>query len=65
MTAVDDDGKEKILHTNERWYMPVEINWLLKTLGFSQIDIFAAHLGDFSREHELTINDFEMLVIAC
>jgi len=64
LTAVDDDGKEKMLHTNERWYMPAEINWLLKTLGFSQIDIFAAHLGDFSREHELTINDFEMLVIA-
>lgn len=64
LTAVDDDGKEKVLHTNERWYMPVEISWLLKTLGFTQIDIFAAHLGDFSREHELTINGFEMLVIA-
>lgn len=64
MTAVDDDGNEKVLHTNERWYMPVEITWLLKTLGFTQIDIYAAHLGDFSREHELTTNDFEMLVIA-
>ena len=64
LTAVDDDGNEKVLQTNERWYMPVEISWLLKTLGFTQIDIYAAHLGDFSREHELTINDFEMLVIA-
>lgn len=64
VTAVDDDGKKKVLHTNERWYMPVEINWLLKTLGFTQIDIYAAHLGDFSRKHELTTNDFEMLVIA-
>ncbi len=64
MTAVDDDGNEKVLQTNERWYMPVEITWLLKRLGFTQIDIFAAHLGDFSREHELTTDDFEMLVIA-
>ncbi|MCW8327625.1 class I SAM-dependent methyltransferase [Photobacterium sp. SDRW27] len=64
VTAVDDNGKEKVLQTNERWYMPVEISWLLKTLGFTQIEIFAAHLGDFSREHALTINDFEMLVIA-
>jgi ubiquinone/menaquinone biosynthesis C-methylase UbiE len=63
MTAVDDDGNEMILQTNERWYMPVEITWLLKTLGFKQIDICGAHLGEFSREHELTVKDFEMLVI--
>lgn len=63
MTAVDDDGNKKTLQTNERWYMPVEITWLLKTLGFKQIDICGAHLGEFSREHELTVKDFEMLVI--
>jgi len=62
--VVDDNGNEKILQTNERWYMPVEITWLLKTLGFKQIDIYGAHLGEFSREHELTVKDFEMLVIA-
>ena len=64
ITMVDDDGNEKTLQTNERWYMPVEITWLLKTLGFKQIDIYGAHLGEFSREHKLTIKDFEMLVIA-
>jgi hypothetical protein len=63
LTAVDDDDNEMILQTNERWYMPVEITWLLKTLGFKQIDIYGAHLGEFSREHELTVKDFEMLVI--
>jgi hypothetical protein len=52
------------LQTNERWYMPVEITWLLKTLGFRQIDISGAHLGAFSRKHELSVKDFEMLVIA-
>ena len=65
LTAVDDDGIEKTLLTNERWYIPSEITWLLKTLGFGSIDIFGAHLGDYSRDHELTVNDFEMLVVAC
>lgn len=64
ITIRDDDGTEKTLQTNERWYMPVEITWLLKTLGFKQIDIHGAHLGDFSRRHELTVKDYEMLVIA-
>lgn len=64
VTAVDDSGHKKILKTNERWYIPSEITWQLKTLGFGQIDIVAARLGEFSRQHSLTINDFEMLVIA-
>ena len=64
ITAVDDNGNEMTLQTNERWYMPVEITWLLKTLGFRQIDICGAHLGEFSRKHELSVKDFEMLVIA-
>ena len=64
ITVVDDDGNEKILQTNERWYMPTEITWMLRTLGFKQIDIYGAHLGEFSREHDLTVKDFEMLVIA-
>ena len=64
ITAVDDNGNEMTLQTNERWYMPVEITWLLKTLGFKQIDICGAHLGEFSRKHELSVKDFEMLVIA-
>jgi SAM-dependent methyltransferase len=64
ITAVDDNGNDMTLQTNERWYMPVEITWLLKTLGFKQIDIYGAHLGAFSRKHELGVKDFEMLVIA-
>ena len=64
MTAVDDNGNEMTLQTNERWYMPIEITWLLKTLGFKQVDICGARLGEFSRKHELSVKDFEMLVIA-
>ncbi len=44
--------------------MPSEITWLLKTLGFTKIEIFGARLGEFSRDHKLTTEDFEMLVIA-
>ncbi len=60
----DDDGKEYKLECNERYYLPCEITWLLKTLGFTKIEIFGAKLGAFSREHTLTTKDFEMLVIA-
>ncbi len=60
----DDDGNKKSFVCNERYYIPPEITWLLKTLGFNKIDIFGARLGQFSREHKLTTEDFEMLVVA-
>jgi len=60
----DDDGKEHKLECNERYYLPCEITWLLKTLGFTKIEIFGAKLGAFSRKDKLSSNDFEMLVIA-
>lgn len=61
---VDDNGNKKILEANERYYVPSEITWLLKTLGYSKIDIYGAKLGAFSREDKLTPDDFEMLVVA-
>jgi len=64
LSFTDDDGKEHEIECNERYYMPSEINWLLKSLGFKKIDIFGAKLGAFSREHKLTTEDFEMLVVA-
>jgi len=60
----DDSGNKKTLECNERYYVPCEITWLLKSLGYTAIDIFGARLGAFSREHKLTTKDFEMLVIA-
>ena len=60
----DDLGNAKELECNERYYVPSEITWLLKTLNFSVIDIFGAKLGAFSRQDLLTTEDFEMLVIA-
>lgn len=60
----DDSGIKKNLESNERYYVPSEITWLLKTLGFSKIDILGAKLGAFSRNDKLTTEDFEMLVIS-
>jgi len=61
---IDDSGNKKSLNCNERFYVPSEINWLLKSLNFKTINIFGAKLGAFSRNDELTTEDFEMLVIA-
>jgi 2-polyprenyl-3-methyl-5-hydroxy-6-metoxy-1,4-benzoquinol methylase len=60
----DDNGNKRILECNERYYVPSEITWLLKSLGYNTIDIFGAKLGAFSKEDTLTTEDFEMLVIA-
>lgn len=65
-TAVfeDDAGDKKELACDERYYIPSELTWLLKTAGFSKVEIFGARLGAFSRSDKLTTDDFEMLVIA-
>lgn len=63
-TVKDDDGNILELDCNERYYVPSEITWLLKSLGYNDIGIFGATLGSFSREDRLTTEDYEMLVIA-
>ena len=60
----DDDGNSKVLECNQRYYVPSEISWLLKTLNFNNIDIFGCKIGNFSRDDGLTTEDFEMLVVA-
>ncbi len=60
----DDLGNKNSLECNERYYVPSEITWLLKSLGFKKTGIFGAKLGAFSRNDKLTTEDFEMLVIA-
>jgi RimJ/RimL family protein N-acetyltransferase/2-polyprenyl-3-methyl-5-hydroxy-6-metoxy-1,4-benzoquinol methylase len=62
--AEDDSGNKKTLEANERYYVPSEITWLLKSLGFNKVEIFGAKLGAFSRNDVLTTEDFEMLVIS-
>jgi 2-polyprenyl-3-methyl-5-hydroxy-6-metoxy-1,4-benzoquinol methylase len=62
--VTDDDGKKKTLSCNERYYVPSEIAWYLKSLKFETIDICGCKLGNYSRADKLTTEDFEMLVIA-
>jgi 2-polyprenyl-3-methyl-5-hydroxy-6-metoxy-1,4-benzoquinol methylase len=63
-TVTDDSGNQVELECNERYYVPSEITWLLKSLDFKTVSIFGAKLGAFSRDDKLTTEDFEMLVIA-
>jgi len=65
-TAVfeDDSGNKRELKCNERYYVPSEITWFLKALGYKKIDIFGTKLGAYSRNDKLTTEDFEMLVVA-
>jgi 2-polyprenyl-3-methyl-5-hydroxy-6-metoxy-1,4-benzoquinol methylase len=60
----DDSGKSFKIDSDERYYVPSEITWLLKSLGFRKIDIYGAKLSAFSRNDKLTTEDFEMLVVA-
>ena len=64
ITIIEDDmGNKKELKCDERYYVPSEITWLLKILGYKKIEIFGAKLGAYSRKDQLTTEDFEMLVV--
>jgi 2-polyprenyl-3-methyl-5-hydroxy-6-metoxy-1,4-benzoquinol methylase len=63
-TIEDDSGNKKELECNERFYLPSEITWLLKSLNYKTINIYGAKLGAFNRNDKLTTEDFEMLVVA-
>ena len=58
-----DDGQTHTIETDERFYTPAEMRWLLQTAGFAKVDIFGCRIGQFGREHTLTQDDFEMLVV--
>jgi hypothetical protein len=53
-----------VIECYERYYTPSEITWYLKGLGFKTIGIYGCQLGAFSRDRQLTTDDYEMLVIA-
>lgn len=63
MEIPDDDGNNRKLDCNERYYAPSEISWLLKTLEMKNIEIWGCVTGNFQKK-KLTVNDFEMLVIS-
>jgi hypothetical protein len=49
----DNFGNKRQLEVNQRIYIPSEIYWLLKSLGYQKIEIFGVNLGQFSRKHKL------------
>ena len=59
----DDSGVEKELSCNERFYVPSEISWQLKSLGMAEVDIFGSKLGAYSRADKLRTDDYEMLIV--
>ena len=61
--VTDDRGQIRTLHCNERYYLPSEITWMMKSLQFSKIEIFGCQVGNFNRSIPPTPNDFELLVI--
>jgi 2-polyprenyl-3-methyl-5-hydroxy-6-metoxy-1,4-benzoquinol methylase len=64
MTFTDDSGNSHTIKTNERYYTPPELRWLLQTAGFAAVTISGCHIGAYNRDDALTTDDFEMLAIA-
>jgi len=63
MEIPDDDGNNRKLDCNERYYAPSEITWLLQTLKMKDIEIWGCETGNFQKK-KLAVKDFEMLVIS-
>jgi len=64
MEAVDDNGKKKKLRCSERFYMPTELVWMLKSLDFRKVEVFGCTIGRFSRKVKPSPKEFELLVCA-
>lgn len=64
LEIADDNGRTRELRTDERYFAPPELAWFLKSAGFRDIGLFGARLGEFSREHPLTAEDYEILAVA-
>ena len=60
----DDEGKPLKLKCNERYYAPSEIKFMLELLDFKKIEIFGCDTGVFDRSRQVSVNDYELLVVA-
>ena len=63
LTFTDDDGNQHQVVVSERYYIPSEDNLAAKVLGFQKSTSSGQAWGLLQRS-PLTIEDFEMLVIA-
>ena len=64
LKAKDDDGRKMTIKCDERYFMPSEISWYLKSLGFRKIGILGCDVGHFSRKKRLTPENFQLMAIA-
>ena len=64
MIFEDDDNQEFSVTSSERYYTPIEMQWLLRTAGFTGVEIFGCTLGAYSRGDILGPDDYEMLIVA-
>ncbi|MCF8235492.1 MAG: class I SAM-dependent methyltransferase [Bacteroidales bacterium] len=60
----DDNGKPMKLSCDERYYIPSEINWYLKTIGFGNIGIYPCKTGSFARKDGKLAAEYELLCVA-
>jgi hypothetical protein len=60
----DDSGNIKEITTNEKYYLPDEIEKLLRSLNYTSVAIYGCECGNFIRGRQPTADDYEMLVIA-
>ncbi len=60
LERVDDGGHQLKLDIEQRYYLPSELTWRLRQLGFRQVEFF----GQFDRSHLLTAADFELVLVA-
>lgn len=64
LEIVDDNGNNKNINGEQRYYFLSEIKWRLKNIGFNKIDVYGCKLGEFNRCREFNKNDMEFLVAA-
>jgi len=63
-TFTDDGGSEHTIKSNERFYAPSELTWMLKSLGFENAEVFGCETGNFRRDVQPSVKEFELMVIA-
>lgn len=64
LDVVDDDGNKKEIKGEQRYYVPSEIRWRLKNIGFDNLKIYGCELGNFNKNRKVNKKDMEFLVIA-
>jgi len=63
-SVTDDSGRAMTITSSERFYVPPELTWLLKSAGFEAVELYGCMPGQYNRERRPNPDDFEMMAIA-